>query len=98
MRTIIISEIKNYNFLQSNFSCLFVGKFFSDNVKIYAICQLLLYRHEYGKISQLQGTHTPEQFLISFSFQKLFPQVVIITPIVKKICSIIIFGTEFLTL
>jgi len=41
---------ENYNFAHSNFSCLFVGKFFNGNVKIYFICQLLLYR-QYGKIS-----------------------------------------------
>jgi len=40
-----------------NFSCLFVGKLFGGNVKIYSICQWLLYRED-GKISQPQGAHT----------------------------------------
>jgi len=44
MRTIYISEMKTTIFYPRNFSCFLLANSSIANVKIYGICQLLLYK------------------------------------------------------
>jgi len=57
IRIIFISEMKTTIFYTVTFLAFLLASSFNDNVKIYFISQLLLYR-QYGKISQPQGAHT----------------------------------------
>ena len=57
IRPILNSDMKTTIVCTVTFLAFLLANSFSGNVKIYFICQLLLYR-QCVKISQLQGAHT----------------------------------------